>query len=256
MLDLRTMLSKFLLYHFVLAEAKLIEVFPNSQFVIDQYEIQTRWDRIKNGGGGGGEGGIEYVRKGLIWKHLGDIINLNSETTLPEITVRNNKWTSFSAHRSPCNSNIKSFLGDLPNLLNKYLSKYDNDVIMGDFDIDWKDKMNPNFDNFFRFCDICSMSNRIKDYTCFTKTHKSSIDLILTNKEHSFQLAKTTETGVTDVHLLLLIFMKSETTHLPPKHVMYRDLENFNEKAFLDDVKLNNFSRKCDDSNENYEFLS
>ena len=91
---------------------------------------------------------------------------------------------------------------------------------MGDFNIDWKDKMNPNFDNFSRFCDICSMSNRIKDYTCFTKTHKSSIDLILTNKEHSFELTKTTETGVTDVHLLLLIFMKSETTCLPPNALL------------------------------------
>ena len=37
---------------------------------------------------------------------------------------------------------------------------------------------------------------------------------------------------------------------------MYRDFKNFNEKAFLDDVKLNNFSRKSDDSSKSYEFLS
>ena len=83
--------------------------------------------------------------------------------------------------------------------------------------------------------------------------------LILTNKEHSFQLTKATDGekgGVSDVHLLLPIFMKSEATRLPPKQVMYRDFKNFNEKVFLDDVKLNNFSRKSDDSSENYEFLS
>ena len=77
----------------------------------------------------------------------------------------------------------KTFLGDLSNLLNKYLSKYDHVIIMGDFNIDVKDKTNPNFDKFSEFCDTYNMSNLIKDYTCFTKTHKSSIDLILTNED-------------------------------------------------------------------------
>ena len=50
--------------------------------------------------------------------------------------------------------------------------------------------------------------------------------------------------------------MKAQTTRLPAKKVVYRDFENFNQKAFLQDVKLKNFSQKSDDSNENYEFLS
>ena len=37
---------------------------------------------------------------------------------------------------------------------------------------------------------------------------------------------------------------------------MYRDFKIFNEKPFLEDVKLKNLSRKSDDPNENYEFLS
>ena len=45
------MLSKFLPHYFVLAETKLDESFPNSQFVIHQYEIRTRQERNKNGGG-------------------------------------------------------------------------------------------------------------------------------------------------------------------------------------------------------------
>ena len=49
--DLRRMLSKFLPHYFVLAETKLDESFPNSQFVIHQYEIRTRQERNKNGGG-------------------------------------------------------------------------------------------------------------------------------------------------------------------------------------------------------------
>ena len=106
--------------------------------------------------------------------------------TSSEITITKNKWAIFNAYRPPCNSNIETFLGDLSNLLNKYLSKCGNVIIMGDFNIDVKDKINPNFDTFSEFCDTFCMSNLIKDYTCFTKTHKSSTDLIQTNKEHTF----------------------------------------------------------------------
>ena len=77
MVDLRTLLSKFLPHFFNLAETKLDENFPNSQFVIDQYEIRTRRDRNKNGGGL-----IEYVRKGLMCKALEGTVNLNSEIIL------------------------------------------------------------------------------------------------------------------------------------------------------------------------------
>ena len=37
---------------------------------------------------------------------------------------------------------------------------------------------------------------------------------------------------------------------------MYRDFKNFHERTFLEDVKLKMFSRRSDDSNENYELLS
>ena len=94
---------------------------------------------------------IEYVRKGLIWKPFEDTINLNSEIILSEITVKNNKWATFSVYRPPSNSNIETFLGDLWSILNKYLSKYVKIIIMGDFDIDVKNKANPNFNNFLSF---------------------------------------------------------------------------------------------------------
>ena len=99
------------------------------------------------------------------------------------------------------------------------------------------------------------MSNLVEDYPSFTKTHKSSIKLILTNKEHSFQLTKATDSGVSDFHLLISTFTKAQTTGLPLKTILCRDFKNFNEKAFLEDVKLKHFSRKSDDSNKNYEFV-
>ena len=113
MVDLRTLLNRSLPQYFVLAETKLDDGFPYSQFLIDQYEIRTRRDRSKNGGGL-----IEYVRKGLSCKPLEDTISVNSKIIL---------------------SNIETFLGDLSSFLSKCLSKYDNVIIMSDFNIDVKD---------------------------------------------------------------------------------------------------------------------
>ena len=87
MVHIRTLLTKFLPHYFVLAETNLDKAFPNSQFVIDQYEIRTRQDRNENSGGL-----IEYVRKGLICKSLADTNNLNSEIILSEIIIKSNKW--------------------------------------------------------------------------------------------------------------------------------------------------------------------
>ena len=162
MIHIRTLLTKFLPHYFVLAETNLDKAFPNSQFVIDQYEIRTRQDRNENSGGL-----IEYVRKGLICKSLADTNNLNSEIILSEIIIKNSRWAIFSAYRPLSNSNIDTVLGDLSNLLNKNLSKYDN-IIIGDFNIDVKDKTNPNFDKFSGFCCTFSMSNLVRDYFCFT----------------------------------------------------------------------------------------
>ena len=38
--------------------------------------------------------------------------------------------------------------------------------------------------------------------------------------------------------------------------ILYRDFKNFNERAFLEDVRLKKFSPKSDDSKKSYEFLS
>ena len=132
---------------------------------------------------------------------------------LSKITIKNNKWAIFSVYRPPHNSNIDRFLGDLSLLLNKYLGKYDKIIIMGELNIDKKDKTNPNFDKFSGFCNIFSLSNLLKNYTSFTKTHKTCIDFNLKNKKKSFQLTKTT-------HLLISTFLRAQTTFSQPKKVV------------------------------------
>ena len=123
---------------------------------------------------------------------------------LSKITIKNNKWAIFSVYRPPHNSNTDRFLGDL---------SHDKIIIMGELNIDKKDKTNSNFDKFSGFCNIFSLSNLLKNYTSFTKTHKTCIDFDLTNKKQSFQLTKTT-------HLLISTFLRAQTTFSQPKKVV------------------------------------
>ena len=86
--------------------------------------------------------------------------------------------------------------------------------------------------------------------------HKSTIDLILTNKPRSFQVTNVTETGVSDCHKLITTFMKSYISRLKPKNVHYRSYKNFNEEKFLIDVKEADFSFKTSNPDENYSVLT
>ena len=89
---------------------------------------------------------------------------------------------------------------------------------------------------FKNFCDTFSLKNLVVDHTCFTKTHKPPIDVFLTNRKSSFQLTQVTKTGISDVHLIVLTFMKAQRVRFKPKKIAIRDYIHFDEKSFLEDL--------------------
>ena len=98
---------------------------------------------------------------------------------------------------------------------------------MGDVNTDITNR-GVEFDKLDEFCDLFNLTNLITSPTCFTKTHKSTIDLILTNKESCFQKTKVTETGLSDFHRLISTFLRSQFCRLKPKKISYRKFKNFN----------------------------
>ena len=86
--------------------------------------------------------------------------------------------------------------------------------------------------------------------------HKSTIDLILTNKPQSFQITNVTETGGSDCHKVITTFMKSHISGLKPQIVHYRSYKYFNEEQFLSDVKQVDFSFETSSPDENYLVLT
>ena len=105
-------------------------------------------------------------------------------------------------------------------------------------------------------CSLFNLQHLLKKETCITKTHKSTIDLILTNKPLSFQSISVIENGLSDHHKLIATFVKSHFTRLNPKTVYYKNFKIFGENFFLNNLKETNIEFPTDDLNENYCFIT
>ena len=158
------------------------------------YEIRNRRDRDKNGGGL-----IEFVRKGFIIKRLKDYETKTCETIYSEFTVSRKKWICFSAYRPASYNNLIIFFEELNKSICKALNTYDSIIVMGDFNIDInKDETIGH--KLDVFCDTLNLTNLVKSDTYYTNSHKSTIDLFLTNKTCSFQFTSAT-------HSVVLVFL-------------------------------------------------
>ena len=71
-----------------------------------------------------------------------------------------------------------------------------------------------------------------ESHTCFAKTHKYSIDLVLTNQKYPFQLIQATEIGISDVRLLLSTFVNTETVRLKHKKMFLKITNTFINNHF------------------------
>ena len=56
-----------------------------------------------------------------------------------------------------------------------------------------------------------------KGETCFKTLRGRSIDLMLTNRKHSFMKSQLFETGISDHHHMIYTILKSSYIKLPPK---------------------------------------
>ena len=106
--------------------------------------------------------------------------------------------------------------------LTKVTSNYENIIVMGDFNIDIKCK-SVGSNNLSDFCDLFLLTNIAKSDTCFTKTHTSLVDLILTSKPSFFKKALVSETGLSDYHKMITTFFKLNFSRLRPKVITCRN---------------------------------
>ena len=188
-------------WHYMLyAETKLDSSSPFAQFHINGYQVRPWRDRNKNGGGL-----IELVRKGFICKRPKKLEPKCSEFICSEFTISNKKWICFSVCRPLTQNNLESFFNENTTSLSRASEMYDNFIVMGSFSID-VNLPSYEHDKLEEFSNLFDLSNLIKSNTCFTKTHNSKIDLILTKNSNYFPKSGTTETGLKDFHKLISTF--------------------------------------------------
>ena len=133
--DLQIFIQNIPLDYLVLSKTKLDESFPNAQFNLDSYEIRARRDRDKNGGGL-----IVFVWKGTICKRISDFELSLLECICSKLTISKSRWLCFSIYRPTDPGNLSIFFEELSESLSKAILKYQNIIIMGDFNMDLKIK--------------------------------------------------------------------------------------------------------------------
>ena len=205
----------------IITETKLNETFPNAQFHIDGYAPPFRVDRSKNGGGI-----IIYVREDIPAKKLEHPSLINFEGIFIEIKLKNRKWLVFGGY-NPDKHTINNFLTQVSHALDFYMTKYDNFLLLGDFNSEMSET------SMIDFCDTHNLNNLIKEHTCYKNPdNPSTIDLILTNRPKCFQNSTTIETGLSDFHKLTITVMKSYYPKQTPLIRSYRDYKNFDQQLF------------------------
>ena len=107
-------------------------------------------------------------------------------------------------------------------------TKYENTVLLGDFNACVDDEA------LMTFCKSYSFNSLIKLPSCFINPKSPTyIDLMLTNKPHSFQTKCVIETGLSDFHRATISVIKMHFQKLSPKVINYRHFKKFDNERFI-----------------------
>ena len=211
----------------LVTESKLEDTFPMGQFHIEGFSRPIRLDRNRNGGGL-----IVFTRDDLTCRELKPrVLYPELECTFLEVRIRHNKWLVVVGY-NPQKENINHFLEKVSLEVDKLLSKYDNLLMLGD----WNSAITEEC--MSQFCDMYDLENLIKEPTCFKSNgNPSSIDVILTNRKSKFQNSMTVETGLSDFHKMTVTVMKNHFKKKEPIKIVYHDKSNFDAVRFREKIK-------------------
>ena len=206
----------------IIAETKVDDTFPTSQFCIDGYMPPLRADRNQHGGGL-----LIYIRDGVPAREVAirTLTSKEMEIKVVEINLHKTKWLLIGIYRPPSQSE-KFFFEELSKNLELYLANYENFLIVGDFNLDEKSSNLKDFMNSF------NLENIVKEPTCFKSDSPTCIDLILTSDTSRLTNTATIETGLSDFHIMIATALKGGFHKRGPKVVTYRDYNKFRNSAF------------------------
>ena len=197
--------------------------FPTAQFEIKGYYSSFRLDITNKS-----EGLLVYIKSSIRSRKLSCDDICNSIQVIPfQVNLRKEKWLVLSIYCPPSQDSV-FFLNSLTKIIDVFADKYDNYLIMGDFNLESGNTILTNF------LDSTNLTNLIKTNTCF-KGKGSSIDLILTNRKYSLKNTSY-EMGLSDRHHMIYTMLKSSFVNIEPKQLNYRDFKNCLFESFKKDL--------------------
>ena len=189
----------------MVSEMKLDDSFPEGQFLIEGFHSPFRFDCNRNGGGI-----MLYVWEDIPAKLLSHDFPC-AESFFVEINLYKKKWLVNCSY-NPHKNNIENHLDIISSSLDTHSTKYENIVLLGDFNACVDDEA------LKTFCKSYSFNSLFKQPTCFKNPKSfSCIDLMLTNKPRSFQTKCVIETGLFDFHRMTISVVRMLFRKLPPK---------------------------------------
>jgi len=102
--------------------------------------------------------------------------------------------------------------------------------------------LQPDTTEMYNFLKSNSLYNFMKEKTCWKTPTGTCIDLIISNKNHSFFNTGTVVTGLSDHHSLVYTMLKRKFQKLPPQKIFYRKWKTFNQHLF--NIELKSVSKK------------
>ena len=120
-----------------------------------------------------------------------------------EINLYKKKWLIGGTY-NPCKTMTTNHLNVLSKYIDHHLARYDNIIIMGDFNSKSTQLETQEF------CELYNLKNLVKEPTCYKNPdNPSCIDLILTNRKNMFCKTATIETGLSFYENLTVTVMKT-----------------------------------------------
>ena len=168
-----------------------------------------------------------------------------------EINLQKKKWLLCCSY-DPNKNTIKSHIEILHKGLALYSSKYENVIVLGNFNVGMDNS------DMAVFCDTYDFKCLIKEPTYYKNPENPScIDLILTNNPKCFQSSCVLETGLSDFHRMTVTVMKTTFKKFEPRIIHYRDCKKFQNDQYRDELtpKLSNIISENNNIRLN-EFLS
>ena len=170
-----------------------------------------------------------YVNKNLPCKSLTREIDNLTEPIFLKVYVQCSKWLFVGFYKPP-SQNEEFFISNLSKTINAFSTKYENILLMGDFNLTIKNKHLEELLNLF------NLKSLVSSLTCFQSTSPTCIDLMLTNQENLFSNSNTCEVGTSDHHHLVSTMLHKKISKGSTKTLFYRDYKKLEENKFVKDL--------------------